>query len=109
MFILFIHIIGTLYTEKRFDIFKKGIKILIQIFIGIVRLIFNRLYKFFFNCSSSKVLITKKLPQKYLYNYHLKPTTDLRLQQVENHWKFLLKFSLFLALLYSIITTTWYF
>ncbi len=78
IFILFIHIIGTLYTEKRFDIIKKGIKTFIQLFIEIFRLIFNRLY----NRSSSKVIITKKLPQKYLYTYHLKPTNDLRLQQV---------------------------
>jgi hypothetical protein len=76
--ILFIHIIGTLYTEKRFDVIKNGIKIFIQIFIGIFRLIFNR----FSNRSSPRVLITKKLPQKYLYTYHLKPTNDLQLQQV---------------------------
>ncbi len=76
--LLFIHIIGTLYTEKRFDIIRRGLLTLSYIFIEIFRLIINRINR----RSSSKVLITKKLPEKYLYSYHIKPTNDLRLQQV---------------------------
>ncbi|CAF3500404.1 unnamed protein product [Adineta steineri] len=82
---LLIHIIGTLYTEKQFNLIKKGFQTLINISIDICRLIINRLYnlisKYFIHRSPSKVLITKKLPEKYLYNYHLKPTDALRLQQ----------------------------
>jgi hypothetical protein len=86
IFVLLIHITGTLYTEKRFGIIIKGIKRLIDISIELCRLIINGLFNFFLNYfvrrSSSKVLITKPIPQKYLYSYHLKPTDDLRLQQV---------------------------
>ncbi|CAF3736697.1 unnamed protein product [Adineta steineri] len=82
---LLIHIIGTLYTEKQFNLTKKGFQTLINISIDICRLIINRLYnlisKYFIHRSPSKVLITKKLPEKYLYNYHVKPTDALRLQQ----------------------------
>ncbi|CAF4198868.1 unnamed protein product [Adineta steineri] len=82
---LLLHIIGTLYTEKQFNLIKKGFQTLINISIDICRLIINRLYnlisKYFIHHSPSKVLITKKLPEKYLYNYHLKPTDALRLQQ----------------------------
>jgi len=80
--LLFIHIIGTLYTEKRFDLIRNGLKTLIRILIEVFRSIFNRLYTSLFNRSSPKVFVTKKLPQKYLYSYHLKPTNDLQLQQV---------------------------
>ncbi|CAM4853776.1 unnamed protein product [Rotaria socialis] len=49
------------------------------------QLTINCLYNFISNYthhySSSKVLIAKKLPEKYLYSYHLKLTNDLRLQQ----------------------------
>jgi len=86
IFVLLIHIIGTLYTEKRFGIIIKGIKRLIHISIELFRLVIDRLFNFFLNHlvrrSSSKVLITKPIPQKYLYSYHLKPTDNLRLQQV---------------------------
>ncbi|CAF3093440.1 unnamed protein product [Rotaria socialis] len=49
------------------------------------QLTINCLYNFISNYthhySSSKVLIAKRLPEKYLYSYHLKLTNDLRLQQ----------------------------
>jgi ABC-type iron transport system FetAB permease component len=80
--LLFIHIIGTLYTEKRFNVIKQGILTLSHVFIEICRLIINRITRR--SPSKPKVLITKKLPEKYLYNYHLKPTNDLRLQQVRS-------------------------
>lgn len=73
--ILFIHILGTLYTERRFDLIKKSFQMFFQILIGIFQLLFARLYKFFSKPSPSKILITKKLPDKYLYNYQLTPTT----------------------------------
>ncbi len=75
--LLFIHIIGTIYTERRFDLIRNGLKILIEA----LRLIFSRLFTR--SSSKSKIVVTKKLPEKYLYTYHLKPTNDLRLQQVE--------------------------
>ena len=78
--LLFIHIIGTIYTERRFDLIRNGLKIFIEFF----RLIFNRLFKR--SSTNSKIVITRKLPEKYLYTYHLKPTNDLQLQQV-NHSK----------------------
>ncbi|CAF3568596.1 unnamed protein product [Rotaria sp. Silwood1] len=85
IFLLIIHIIGILYTEKRFDLIKNTFKIFIHIFIQIYRSIINCLYNFIskysINHSSSKPIITKKLPEKCLYTYHLKPTNDLRLQQ----------------------------
>ncbi|CAF1342672.1 unnamed protein product [Rotaria sordida] len=85
IFLLFIHIIGIFYIEKRFYIIKDGFKIFTYIFIQIYQSIRNHLYNFIsnyiFNRSSSKPIITKKIPQKYLYSYHLKPTNDLRLQQ----------------------------
>jgi hypothetical protein len=61
---LLIHIIGTLYSEK--DLKKIW---------GLIKIIRSRRV-------SSKKIATKKLPKEYLYNYHLKPTNDLRLQQV---------------------------
>jgi hypothetical protein len=64
---LFIHIIGTLYSEKGIE----KIKTIITIFRNIIR-----------HDSSSKVVITKKLPDEYLYKYHLKSTNDLRFEQV---------------------------
>ena len=104
IFILFIHIIGTLYTEKRFDIIKKGLRTLSQVVIGIFRLIFNRLSNYLFHRSSPKVLITKKLPQKYLYNYHLKPINDLRLQQVKKSLAISLQMRFFfLAIVSSVV------
>jgi hypothetical protein len=85
--LLFIHIIGTLYTERRFDLIGNGLRSSIQILIEFFRLIFNRLFTSLFNRSSPKVVVTRKLPEKYLYTYHLKPTNDLRLQQVEKNNK----------------------
>jgi len=61
-----IHIIGTIYSEKNFGKIKEMVK---------------DLYKKIFRRSNSKVLEAKKIPKEYLYNYHLKPTNDLRLQQ----------------------------
>jgi TfoX/Sxy family transcriptional regulator of competence genes len=62
---LLIHIIGTIYSKKNFNKIKEIIKS-------------------YFEHSSSKEFQNKKIPKEYLYNYHLKPTNDLRLQQVEN-------------------------
>jgi hypothetical protein len=84
--LLLIHIIGTLYTEKRLNIIPQGINSFIHISFELFRLLINRFYRFILNHifrrSPPKVLITKRIPQQYLYNYHLKPTNDLQLQQV---------------------------
>ncbi|CAF2740628.1 unnamed protein product [Rotaria sp. Silwood2] len=85
IFLLLIHIIGILYTEKRFDIIKNGFQIFSHIFIQICRSVIKHLYNFIsnyiINRSSPKPIITKRLPQECLYSYHLKPINDLRLQQ----------------------------
>jgi len=61
---LLIHILGTLYSEK-------DLKKLIEL-----------IHLFRLNQTTSKKKSTKKIPKEYLYNFHLKPTNDLRLQQV---------------------------
>ncbi|CAF3325052.1 unnamed protein product [Rotaria sp. Silwood1] len=72
-----IHIIGTIYSVKGFI----GIKQIIEI----VQKIITYSYKYFINrifrCSSSKIVQTNKIPKEYQYNYNLKPTNDIRLQQ----------------------------
>ncbi|CAF0929789.1 unnamed protein product [Adineta steineri] len=67
---LLIHIIGTLYSEKNLGIIKE-----------IFRNLFNWIINLIFYRSNSKVSERKNIPKEYLYNYHLKPTNDLRLQQ----------------------------
>ncbi|CAF3591124.1 unnamed protein product [Rotaria socialis] len=82
---LLLHIIGILHTEKRLKLTINRIKLFIHVFLRLFQLTINCLYNFISNYthhySSSKVLIAKKLPEKYLYSYHLKLTNDLRLQQ----------------------------
>jgi len=69
---LLIHIIGTIYSEKNFS------------------KIIKYLYEKIFHRSSSKIFEIKKIPKEYQYNYHLKPTNDLQLQQVDIHLKIFL-------------------
>ena len=73
--------VGTLYTEHRFDLIRQGFAILL----GCFRVIFNGISSYFFTRSSSlppKMTVSRKIPQEYLYNYRLKPSTNLRLEQV---------------------------
>lgn len=87
---LVIQIIGVLYTEKRFYLINNGFKSLVYIVIHLFQFIINRLYNGIKNYISRprtpKVLVTKKLPEKYLYTYHLKPTNALQLQQVRTYF-----------------------
>lgn len=76
--LLAIHIIGTLYTERRFDLIGNTFAIIIEC----LRLVFKGIHGLFSNRSSPKVVVSKKIPQEYLYNYRLKPSTDHRLEQV---------------------------
>lgn len=79
--LLLIHIVGTLYTERRFDLIGKTFEILIECF----RLIFTGIRRLFSNRSPPsppQMVVTKKIPQEYLYNYRLKPSTNHRLEQV---------------------------
>ena len=74
--LLSIHIFGTLYSEK-------GFHRLIQLILYTPRRLIHSLSQISVHRSTNKS--TKKpktIPQKYLYNYHLKPTNDLRLQHV---------------------------
>ncbi|UJR13837.1 hypothetical protein I4U23_000848 [Adineta vaga] len=81
---LLIHILGTLYTEKRFDILKYGIKILFSIWITIWRSILIHFYNFilknFIQRTPSKILTPQKVPQQHLYSYHIKPINNVELQ-----------------------------
>lgn len=76
MFLLVVHIIGTLYTEHRFDLIRQGFTIIFECF----RMIFKGIYSS--RSSPIKPMIRRKIPQEYLYNYRLKPSTNLRLEQV---------------------------
>ncbi|CAF1358935.1 unnamed protein product [Adineta ricciae] len=84
LILLFIHIIGTLYTEKRFNVIKQGLKTLFSIWIAIWRSILVRLYEFilkrFVQRSPPRILTAQKVPQQYLYSYHVKPINNFELQ-----------------------------
>jgi hypothetical protein len=82
IFFLLIHIIGTLYSETNLGRMKNLIKIFIEIFQKIIKYLYNWIFNSIFRRTSSEVLGTKTIPKKYQYNFHLKPTNDLRLQQV---------------------------
>ncbi|CAF3342247.1 unnamed protein product [Rotaria sp. Silwood1] len=74
---LLIHIIGTIYSVKGFI----GIKQIIEIFQNIITYSYKYFINRIFRCSSSKIVQTNKIPKEYQYNYNLKPTNDIRLQQ----------------------------
>lgn len=88
LILLFIHIIGTLYTEKRFNVIKQGLKTLFSVSTAIWRSILVRLYQFvlkrFIQRSPPKILTPQKVPQQYLYSYHVKPINNFELQSVED-------------------------
>ncbi|CAF0829617.1 unnamed protein product [Rotaria sordida] len=74
---LLIHITGTIYSVKGFA----RIKQIIEIFQRIIKYLFEYILNLNFRRSSSKVLQTNKIPKEHQYNYNLKPTNDIRLQQ----------------------------
>ncbi|CAF4861457.1 unnamed protein product [Rotaria sp. Silwood1] len=74
---LLIHIIGTIYSVKGFI----GIKQIIEISQNIITYSYKYFINRIFRCSSSKIVQTNKIPKEYQYNYNLKPTNDIRLQQ----------------------------
>lgn len=77
---LFIHLIGTIYSERKSGKFGE---------------IFQNFYP-----QRTPVKVSEKaksIPKEYRYNYHLKPSNDIRLQQVNiflrnsrsfSHWLF---------------------
>lgn len=69
--LLFIHILGTLYTEHR-----------LNLIVEFGRILLTSLFNSIFSRRSSNLNVridSKKLPEKYLYNYRLTPS-----QQVNN-------------------------
>ena len=65
---LLIHLIGTIYSERNS---------------GKIKEIFKLFYETFIRRTPSKTSEeSKSIPKVYRYNYHLKPSNDIRLQQV---------------------------
>ena len=92
IFFLLIHIIGVLYSERGFGRLKNVISIFFGIIHTVVKGVLNGVYNVLFRRTSEKTTRTKPIPKEYLYNFHLKPTNDLRLQQVGlshrfSHWR----------------------
>ncbi|CAF1260576.1 unnamed protein product [Adineta ricciae] len=81
IFFLLIHIIGVLYSERGFSRSKNVILIFFGIIHTVVKGVLNGIYNILFRRTSEKTSRTKPIPKEYLYNFHLKPTNDLRLQQ----------------------------
>ncbi|UJR33363.1 hypothetical protein I4U23_020811 [Adineta vaga] len=81
MFFLAIHIIGVLYSENGLRRIKDLVLILLDIFQTIIKSLLNGIFSIYFRGTSSKISGIKPIPKEYLYNFHLKPTNDLRLQQ----------------------------
>lgn len=82
IFFLCVHIMGILYSERGVSRLKGALLVLIICFRTIVYGCLNAMYKLVFRPSPSKAPVAKALPKEYMYNFHLKPTNDLRLQQV---------------------------
>lgn len=75
-----IHLIGTIYSERNS---------------GKIQDIFKLFYQTFIHRAPVKVTEKAKfIPKEYRYNYHLKPSNDIRLQQVRNSSSHSLLYSL---------------
>ena len=88
IFLLCVQLLGTLHSAN-------GFHRLVLFSFGAVRRslfgIYQNISKITLAQPIKKASKTKSIPQEYLYNYHLKPTNDLRLQQV---WQRLLMMNL---------------
>ena len=113
--LLLMHIFGTIITEKRIDRMKSDVQSFSRWSIDVVRTILRQLFNSVLNRLSSRSSSVspkkiKMMPKEWLYNYHLKPTKDLRLERVRtDHWSSAFDHDEHLVASGSDITETWYF
>ena len=82
--LLFVHIFGTIITENRIEKIKSDIQSSFRWSINIVRTLLRQLFNSILNRLWACLTPTKinAIPTEWRYNYHLKPTKDLRLERV---------------------------
>ncbi|CAF3544673.1 unnamed protein product [Rotaria socialis] len=75
------HTLGTIYSAKGFTKIIATIKIIFQLLGRLIKYLCIKIANLFSRSSSLKTLEQNKIPKQYKYNFHLKPTNDMRLQQ----------------------------
>ena len=82
MCLLFVQVIGSIFSEKSISTVKKDIQSAFHLFLELNRVLVRYPYNRLFTRSTSKIILSEPLSERLLYNYPLKLSKDLRLEKV---------------------------